>query len=71
MLKIPEDPWIFISAMFCVAMKSIVLQLDGTRPLYQQIYRALRKEILAASLAPGERVPSTRALAELLKVQAW
>jgi GntR family transcriptional regulator/MocR family aminotransferase len=45
-----------------------VLQLDGTGPLYRQIYRAFRNEILTRALAPGERVPSTRALACLLKV---
>lgn len=45
-----------------------MLQLDGTGPLYQQICRALRGEILRRVLAPGERVPSTRALADLLKV---
>jgi GntR family transcriptional regulator / MocR family aminotransferase len=45
-----------------------VLQLDGTGPLYQQICRAFRDEILTRNLAPGERVPSTRALADLLKV---
>src|SRR5262247_3168253 len=47
---------------------SIMLQLDGTGPLHQQIYRAFRTEILSGVLAPGERVPSTRALADLLKV---
>ena len=46
----------------------MMLQLDGTGPLYQQIYRAFREEILTRALRPGERVPSTRALAELLKV---
>jgi GntR family transcriptional regulator / MocR family aminotransferase len=45
-----------------------VLQLDGMGPLYRQIYRAFRNDILTRALAPGERVPSTRALAELLKV---
>lgn len=48
--------------------RSIVLQLHGTGPLYQQIYRAFRHDILTRTLPPGERVPSTRALAELLKV---
>ncbi|HZS18052.1 MAG TPA: PLP-dependent aminotransferase family protein [Candidatus Udaeobacter sp.] len=48
--------------------RSIVLQLDGTGPLYRQIYRAFRDDILARTLPPGERVPSTRALANLLKV---
>src|SRR5262249_11958580 len=47
---------------------SIMLQLDGTGPLHQQIYRAFRNEILSGVLAPGERVPSTRTLADLLKV---
>jgi GntR family transcriptional regulator / MocR family aminotransferase len=45
-----------------------VLQLDGTGPLYHQVYRAFRKDILSRTLLPGERVPSTRALADLLKI---
>jgi GntR family transcriptional regulator/MocR family aminotransferase len=45
-----------------------MLQLDGTGPLHRQIYRAFRNEILSGTLAPGERIPSTRALADLLKV---
>jgi len=45
-----------------------VLRLDGIGPLYQQICGAFRDEILSRSLAPGDRVPSTRALADLLKV---
>jgi GntR family transcriptional regulator/MocR family aminotransferase len=45
-----------------------MLQLDGTGPLYQQICRAFRNEILSRAIGPGERVPSTRALADLLKV---
>jgi GntR family transcriptional regulator/MocR family aminotransferase len=45
-----------------------VLQLDGTGPLYRQIYRAFRNDILSRALPPGERVPSTRALAGILKV---
>jgi GntR family transcriptional regulator/MocR family aminotransferase len=45
-----------------------MLQLDGTGPLHRQVYRAFRDEILGGELAPGERVPSTRVLADLLKV---
>src|SRR5258708_36409514 len=37
-------------------------------PHYRQICRARRNDILTRALAPGERVPSTRALATLLKV---
>jgi GntR family transcriptional regulator/MocR family aminotransferase len=47
---------------------AIVLQLDGTGRLYQQIYRALRGEILSGRLASGERIPSTREIANLLNV---
>jgi len=42
------------------------LELDGDGPLHQQVYRALRAEILAARLAPGSRLPSTRVLATSL-----
>jgi len=45
-----------------------VLQLDGTGRLYLQVYRALRGEILGGRLASGERVPSTREIAERLKI---
>jgi GntR family transcriptional regulator / MocR family aminotransferase len=53
---------------FLYLNRSIVLQLDGRGSLYRQIYRAFRNEILTRTLAPGERVPSTRALVDLLKV---
>lgn len=42
--------------------------LDGDGPLYQQVYRAARRAILSAELAPGTRVPSTRGLARDLGV---
>lgn len=45
-----------------------MLELDGTGSLYHQVYRAFRKDILSRTLAPGERVPSTRALAGFLKI---
>jgi GntR family transcriptional regulator/MocR family aminotransferase len=45
-----------------------MLQLDGTGPLYQQVCRAFRGEILSRTLVAGDRVPSTRALAALLKI---
>ena len=45
-----------------------MLQLDGAGPLYHQVYRAFRKDILSRTLLPGERVPSARALADLLKI---
>ncbi len=42
--------------------------LDGEGPLYQQVYRAVRRAILNTDLAPGTRVPSTRAFASDLGV---
>ncbi len=44
------------------------LRLDGEGALHRQVYRALRTEILGGRLAPGERLPSSRALAEELRV---
>jgi len=46
----------------------MLCSLDGAGPLYQQVYRALRAEILSRRLAPGARLPSTRALAADLGV---
>jgi GntR family transcriptional regulator/MocR family aminotransferase len=37
--------------------------LDGSGPLYQQLYRSVRSEILSRRLPPGARLPSTRSLA--------
>src|SRR5688572_4114713 len=44
------------------------LRLDGGGPLFGQIYRALKEEILTGRLAPGARLPSTRRLASDLGV---
>jgi GntR family transcriptional regulator/MocR family aminotransferase len=44
------------------------LDLSSDEPLYRQIYRDLRVAILTRRLAPGTRLPSTRALARELAV---
>ena len=44
------------------------IKLDGSGTLSQQIYHALRRAILAGQLAPGTRLPATRALAYELGV---
>src|SRR2546430_6768468 len=44
------------------------IKLDGSGTLSQQIYHALRRAILAGQLAPGTRLPATRALAHELGV---
>ena len=40
----------------------------GGAPLYEQLYRAIRADILSGKLAGGEKLPSRRALAEHLNV---
>jgi GntR family transcriptional regulator/MocR family aminotransferase len=44
------------------------LRLDGTEPLYRQIYSRLRRAIEAGRLSAGELLPSSRALAATLSV---
>jgi GntR family transcriptional regulator/MocR family aminotransferase len=44
------------------------LTLDKKGPLYEQIARALRAEILEGSIVAGSKLPSTRALATALRV---
>ena len=46
----------------------MLVPLDGEGPLYRQIYRVLRGEILARRLRPGDRLPSTRWLSADLGV---
>src|SRR5436309_1566169 len=52
----------------CDKIGTMVLQLDGTGRLYQQVYRALRSEILGGRLVSGERVLSTREIANVLNI---
>ena len=48
----------------------LILELDerSEQPLHRQVYAGLRAAILAGRVAPGQRLPSTRALAERLGV---
>jgi hypothetical protein len=43
----------------------IPLSRDG-EPLFRQVYRGMRQAILSGGVRPGERLPSTRDLAEQL-----
>lgn len=47
---------------------TIQLRTDGGKCLYQQIYEHIRQEIREGKLLAGERLPSTRSLAEYLQV---
>lgn len=44
------------------------LQTDGKRRLYEQIYEHIKREIRAGKLLSGEKLPSTRFLADYLQV---
>ncbi|WP_420103992.1 PLP-dependent aminotransferase family protein [Bosea sp. (in: a-proteobacteria)] len=44
------------------------LDQDSRRPIFQQIYLALREAIVANTLAPGSKLPSSRDLAQRLGV---
>lgn len=48
----------------------LILELDehSEQPLHRQVYAGLRAAILAGRVAPGQRLPSTRALAERLGI---
>ncbi|MBV9404593.1 MAG: GntR family transcriptional regulator, partial [Acidobacteriaceae bacterium] len=48
---------------------AIPLSKEG-EPLFRQVYRELRQAILSGTLRPGERLPSTRHLAEQLGISA-
>ena len=44
------------------------LDPQSKTPLYEQLYRAVRTDIMSGALAGGERLPSKRRLAENLRV---
>lgn len=47
---------------------TIRLQTDSDKCLYEQIYEHIKREIIDGKLPAGERLPSTRSLAEYLQV---
>lgn len=47
-------------------MQTYTLDRSGASPLYEQLYRALKADILSGALPAGSRLPSGRALAEHL-----
>ena len=49
-------------------MPDLRIKLQSACPLYRQVYNQLRQAILEQKLAPGVRLPSTRALARTLGV---
>lgn len=49
-------------------MLTYVLEPANKIPLYEQLYRALKNDILSGAIAGGEKLPSKRALAEHLNI---
>jgi len=49
-------------------MRTYVLNPHDKMPLYEQLYRALKEDILSGEIAGGEKLPSKRALAEHLSI---
>lgn len=47
---------------------TVALHAGGDKCLYEQIYEYIRQEIREGKLRPGERLPSTRSLAEYLQI---
>ena len=54
-----------ISASF---LPPIALDYRNAAPMYRQLYDWFRKAIIRGQLRPGQRVPSTRSLADELKI---
>lgn len=49
-------------------MRTYVLTPGGKTPLYEQLYRAIKKDILSGVIVGGEKLPSKRALSEHLNI---
>ena len=47
-------------------MQTYTLDRSGASPLYEQLYRALKADILSGALPGGSRLPSGRALPRLV-----
>ncbi|HHW57574.1 MAG TPA: GntR family transcriptional regulator [Clostridia bacterium] len=44
------------------------IEFDEKRPIYLQIMKAIKQEIATANLKGGDKLPSVREMAEILKV---
>ena len=44
------------------------LEHGGARPLYEQLYEAIKADILSGAIRGGEKLPSKRLLAEHLNI---
>ena len=49
-------------------MLTYILDPGGRTPLYEQLYRLIRRDIMSGALRGGERLPSARQLAAHLEI---
>ena len=49
-------------------MRTYVLDSGAKMPLYEQLYRAVKEDILSGAIAGGEKLPSKRAMADDLNI---
>ena len=49
-------------------MRTYVLSPSSKTPLYEQLYRAVKEDILSGAISGGEKLPSKRTLAEHLNI---
>ncbi len=54
-------------------MKELVFNVDrnSTLPMYQQVYRYIKAQIVSGKIAENSKLPSVRQLAELLQVSRY
>ena len=46
----------------------LIIRNTTNQPIYEQIYAQIKAQIIAGKLAPGEALPSIRALAKDLRI---
>ncbi len=52
-------------------LDGLILDAEGARPLYQQLYEGVREMILSGALPGGMRIPSSRVLSESLGISRF
>ena len=64
----PYQIFQFLQRKEANAVRTYVLDPASPTPLYEQLYRCIKEDLLSGAIAGGEKLPSKRALAENLNV---
>ena len=64
----PYQIFQFLQRKEANAVRTYVLDPGSPTPLYEQLYRCIKEDLLSGAIAGGEKLPSKRALAENLNV---